>query len=195
MYFTTLYIDLAKPKAELAFFFSHPSQGHNALPWPGLEPGSSNSQPSALTTGLLDKAVALVCPWYSWPCMLKVTPCTVVQSYGCKSKFFRLYRLLLPFCKIMGLRSASSAIMRISVIRNRGTHCFILKPLTMQGFTVSALFMNWSCIMSPTNKFSHTVFKCLHWLNHSKVKRIIKSQTEKSKIGQNHSKSDGTIPN
>ena len=70
--------------------------------------------------------------------------------------------LLLSFCIIMGLRSVSSTIIRISVIRYLGTHCFILKPLTMQGFTVSALFMNWSCIMSPTNKFSHTVFRCLH---------------------------------
>ena len=93
---------------------------------------------------------------------VKVTPCMVVQSYGHKSKFFRLDRLLLSFCKIMGLRSASSTIMRISVITNHGTHCFIFKPLTMQGFTVSALFMNWSCIMSPKNKFSHIVFKCLH---------------------------------
>ena len=35
---------------------SRTSQGHNALPRPGLEPGSSDSEPSALTTGLLDKA-------------------------------------------------------------------------------------------------------------------------------------------
>ena len=33
------------------------------------------------------------------------------RSYGRKSKFFRLDGLLLPFCIIMGLRSASSAIM------------------------------------------------------------------------------------
>ena len=46
-------------------FFSRTSQGHNALPRPGLEPGSSDSEPSALTTGLLDKAVALACPRYS----------------------------------------------------------------------------------------------------------------------------------
>ena len=32
------------------------------------------------------------------------------RSYGRKSKFFRLDGLLLPFCIIMGLRSASSAI-------------------------------------------------------------------------------------
>ncbi|RMX58365.1 hypothetical protein pdam_00012522 [Pocillopora damicornis] len=37
-------------------------EGHNALPRPGLEPGSSDSEPSALTTGLLNKAVALACP-------------------------------------------------------------------------------------------------------------------------------------
>ena len=34
------------------------------------------------------------------------------RSYGRKSKFFRLDGLLLPFCIIMGLRSASSAITR-----------------------------------------------------------------------------------
>ena len=39
-------------KAELTFFFSHTSQGHNTLPRPGLEPGSSNSEPSALATRL-----------------------------------------------------------------------------------------------------------------------------------------------
>ena len=41
------------------------SQGHNALPRPGLEPGSSDSELSALTTGRLEKAVALACPRYS----------------------------------------------------------------------------------------------------------------------------------
>ena len=35
-----------------------------------------------MTTGLLDKAMALACLWYSWPRMLKVAPCTVVQSYN-----------------------------------------------------------------------------------------------------------------
>ena len=100
-------------KKRSSHFFFHTSQGHNTLPWPVLEPESSNSEPSALTTGLLDKAVALVCPWYSWPRMLKVAPCTVVQSYGhtvvqlyCHtSKFFRLDGFLL-FCIIMGLSYA-----------------------------------------------------------------------------------------
>ena len=46
-------------KAELAFF-PRTSQGHNALPRPGLEPGSSDSEPSVLTTGLLK-----ACPRYS----------------------------------------------------------------------------------------------------------------------------------
>ena len=32
---------------------------------PGLEPGSSDSEPSALTTGLLNKAVASASPRYS----------------------------------------------------------------------------------------------------------------------------------
>ena len=63
------------------FFFSRTSRGHNALPRLGLEPGLSDSEPSALTTGLLDKAVALAYPRYSWPSMLKVAPCTVVRSY------------------------------------------------------------------------------------------------------------------
>ena len=57
------------------FFFPH------NLSWPGLEPRWSNSEPSALTTGLLNKAVGLACLWYSWPCISKVAPCTVVQSY------------------------------------------------------------------------------------------------------------------
>ena len=60
-------------------FFPCMSQGHNALPQPGLEPSSSNSEPSALTTGLLDKAVVLVCLQYNWPRTLKVAPCAVVQ--------------------------------------------------------------------------------------------------------------------
>ena len=55
------YIDLAKPKSGARIFFSRTSQGHNALPRPGLELGSSDSEPSALTTGLLDKAVAFAC--------------------------------------------------------------------------------------------------------------------------------------
>ena len=57
------------------------SQGHDALPRPRLELGLSNSEPSALTTGLLNKAVALACLQYSWPHMLKVAPCTVIRLY------------------------------------------------------------------------------------------------------------------
>ena len=91
-------------------FFSCTSQGHNALPRPGLKPGSSDSEPNALTTALLDKAVALACPWFSWPRMLKVAPCKVGRTVV-SPNFFRLDGLLLPFCIIMGLRSASSAIM------------------------------------------------------------------------------------
>ena len=47
--------------------------------------------------------------------MLKVAPCMVVQSNSRKSKFFWLdgLLLLLPFCIIMGLPSASSAIIII----------------------------------------------------------------------------------
>ena len=69
-----------------------------------LEPGSPDSKPSTLTTGLLNKAVALVCLRYSWPCMLKSsTLCgrMVVRSFGHTSKFFQLDGLLL-FCIIMG---------------------------------------------------------------------------------------------
>ena len=51
------YIDLAKPKSGARIFFPRASQGHNALPRPGIEPTSSDSEPSALTTGLLTK------PW------------------------------------------------------------------------------------------------------------------------------------
>ena len=47
------------------FFLSRTSRGHNVLPRLGLEPGLSDSKPSALTTGLLDKAVALAYPRYS----------------------------------------------------------------------------------------------------------------------------------
>ena len=102
-------IDLAKPKSGTRTFFSCTSQGHNALPWLGLEPGWSDLEPSALTTGLLNEAMALACPWYSWPRMLKVAPCMVVQSCGHTSKFFWLDGLLV-FCLIMGLRSASCVI-------------------------------------------------------------------------------------
>ena len=76
------YRDLAEPKSwARTQSFSRTSQGHNALPRPGLEPGLSDSEPSALTTGLLDKVVALACPRYNWPWMLKIVPCTVVRSY------------------------------------------------------------------------------------------------------------------
>ena len=51
---TFLNIDSAKPKSGACIFFSRTSQGHNALPRPGLEPGLSDLEPSALTTGLLD---------------------------------------------------------------------------------------------------------------------------------------------
>ena len=69
--------------------------------------------------------MAKIVPWYSWPRMLKVAPCTVirsygrtvvrsygrtvVRSYGRTTKFFQLDGLLL-FRIVMGLCSASSAI-------------------------------------------------------------------------------------
>ena len=46
--------------------------------------------------------------------MLKVAPCAVVRSEGRTSKFFRLDGLLL-FRIVIGLRSASSAIMQIGL--------------------------------------------------------------------------------
>ena len=91
-------------------------QEHNALSWPGLEPRSSDLEPSALTTGPPDKAMALACLWYSRPCMLKVAPCTVVQSYGHMGvlSYNQIWLDgLLLFCIIIGLRSASSAMNHI----------------------------------------------------------------------------------
>ena len=76
---------------ELAFFFfPQTSQGHNILPQPGLEPGSSDSEPSALTTGL------------NWTKCVWSYDHTVIRSYSSTSKFFQLDGLLL-FCTIMGL--------------------------------------------------------------------------------------------
>ena len=63
--FSEQYIDLAKPKSGACIFFPRTSQRHNTLPQPGLVPRLSNSEPSALTSGLLNKAMALVCPRYS----------------------------------------------------------------------------------------------------------------------------------
>ena len=95
-------------KWSLHFFFPRTSLMNNTLPRPGLEPRSSDLEPSALTTGLLNKAVALVCPQYSWPCIFKVAPCMVVWLY---IQIFWLDGLLL-FCIIMGLSSASFTIIK-----------------------------------------------------------------------------------
>ena len=78
-----LCIDLAKLKSGLRIFFSRTSQGQNALPRLGLEPGLNTHVKSSTLYG---------------------------RPYGHKSKFFWLDGLLLLFCIIMGLRSASSAI-------------------------------------------------------------------------------------
>ena len=72
---------------------------HNALPRPGLEPGSSDSEPSVLTTGQ-SRGVGV-------PAVQLTTHVKNSTLYG--RKFFRLDGLLL-FCIIMELRSASSAI-------------------------------------------------------------------------------------
>ena len=93
------------------------SQGQNALPWPGLEPGSSDLEPSALTTG---QSRGVGVPTTQLTMHVKSSTLysrtviqsyghTVVRSYGRTTKFFWLDGLLL-FCIIMGLRSASSAI-------------------------------------------------------------------------------------
>ena len=50
-YSPTFIIDLAKPKSGTHIFFLCMSQGHNSLPWPGLELRSSDLEPSALITG------------------------------------------------------------------------------------------------------------------------------------------------
>ena len=64
-------------------FGSRTSQGHNALPRPGLEPGSSDSEPS----GVGVPAVQLT---------THVKSSTLYgRLYGVKSKFFRLDGLLL----------------------------------------------------------------------------------------------------
>ena len=92
-------------------FFSRTSQGHNALPRPGLKPWSSASEPNALTvTALLGQSRGVGVPVVQLTTHVKSST-LYGRSYGRKSKFFRLDGLLLPFCIIMGLRSASSAIM------------------------------------------------------------------------------------
>ena len=105
------------------------SQEHNALSWPGLEPRSSDLEPSALTTGPPDKAMALACLWYSQPCTLKVAPCTVVQLYG-RMGVLSYNQIwldgLLLFCIIMGLHSASSALNHIFSCEKSETYKMIL---------------------------------------------------------------------
>ena len=76
------------------------SQGHNALPRPGLEPGSSDSEPSALTTGQ-SRGVGV-------PAVQLTTHVKSSTLYGRTSKFFPLDGLLLFFI-IMGLRSSDKA--------------------------------------------------------------------------------------
>ena len=102
------YIDLAKPKSGARTFFSHMSQGHNALLWPGLEPGLSDLEPSALTIGLLNKARGM--PAVQLTAHVKSSTLysrTVIWLYI--QIFFWLDGLLL-FCIIMGLCFASSTI-------------------------------------------------------------------------------------
>ena len=76
----------------------------------GLEPGSSDSKPIALTTGLPNKAVASMCPRYSWARVLKVAACTVVRSYIQIFSAWWVTTILYNY----GLRSASAAINTIS---------------------------------------------------------------------------------
>ena len=53
-------MDLAKPKSGARIFFSRTSEGHNVLPRLGLEPGSSDSEPSAeQSRGVSEPAVQL----------------------------------------------------------------------------------------------------------------------------------------
>ena len=58
-------------KAELAFFFPHVSRAQR------LAPARTRTQVIRLGA----QYVALACPRYSWPRILKVAPCTVVRSY------------------------------------------------------------------------------------------------------------------
>ena len=71
---------------ELAFFFSCTSQGHNALPRPGLEPRLSDSEPSALTTGwTTEQSHGIGVPAVQLTMHVKSSTLyghTVVQSYG-----------------------------------------------------------------------------------------------------------------
>ena len=91
-------------KAELAFFFPHVTRAQR------LAPARTRTWVVRLTAQLTThvKSSALYGRSYG--------P-TVVRSYGRKSKFLRLDGLLLPFCIIMGLRSASSAIISYKIIQ------------------------------------------------------------------------------
>ena len=101
----------------LTIYFSRTSQGHNALPRPGLEPGSSDSEPSALTTGPLGvPAIQLTTHVKSG------TLCgrTVVRSYGPRvvhPNFFRLDGSPL-FCIITGLRELRYNLLCFSALYN-----------------------------------------------------------------------------
>ena len=90
------------------FFFFCLSPGHNTLPQPGIEPGFSNSEPSALTTG---QSCSIGVPVVQLITHVKSST-LYYWSYSHKSKFFQLDGLLLPFCIIKGLCSASSAILK-----------------------------------------------------------------------------------
>ena len=81
------------------------SQGHNTLPLPGLEP--TDHWTTEQSHGIGMPAVHLTMHVKSNTLYGR----TVVQLYGCTSKFFQLAGLLL-FCIIIGLRSVSSAIIR-----------------------------------------------------------------------------------
>ena len=100
------------------------SQGQNALPQPRLEPGSFDSLgsesndpgPSDHWTTGKQKSHGVGVPAVQLTTHAKSST-LYGRSYGVKSNFFRLNGLLLPFCIIMGLRSASAAIKRPSFTR------------------------------------------------------------------------------
>ena len=87
--------------------------------------------------------------------MLKVASCTVgrtvVRSYGHKSKFFRLGRLLLPFCIIMGHLQIALALRARAIlsfknlpeyinIKLRPKTCYCLYKLEPLGITSLDVF-------------------------------------------------------
>ena len=88
--------------------------------------------------------------------MLKVAPCTVIQSYSRTTKFLRLDALLV-FCIVMGLCSASSTISYESP--------YFISPMVFLGFLpifsnlVSTVFV----VVWWENKIAGIIFSIIFW--------------------------------